>query len=90
MLTEGADVNAQILSFVFNGAVVVVIIVTYDNFLGLSGKDANIKADRLQFFDENLERFGNAGFGNILTFDNGLVSLDSADDIIGLDGKNFL
>ena len=38
-------------------------------------KDANIQADRLKFFDEDFEGFGDAGRGNVLAFNNGLISL---------------
>ena len=83
------DVNAKVLSSLFNGAVVVVVIVANNDFFRVAGKDANIKPDRLQFFDKNLKGFGNAGFGNVLTFNDSLISFDAPHDVIRFNGKNF-
>ena len=40
--------------------------------------------------DENLERLGNAGLGNVVALDYRLIGLDTADNIVGLDCQYLL
>ena len=60
------------------------------NFVSVCVKHLYVERKRLELADKHLERFGNAGSGDIVTLDDGFVCLYTADDIVGLDGKNFL
>ena len=51
----------------------------------LRGMNANIESDRLQFLNEYFERFGNAGFGDIESLDDSLVSLDAPEYVVRFD-----
>lgn len=82
-------VKIQMVGFVAKREIFVVVV--FDgNFFGVGIKNANIKSDGLKFLDENFERFGNAGSGNVKTFDDSFVSFDAADNVVGFDGENFL
>ena len=51
---------------------------------------AHIQAQALQFLDQHAEALGDAGLGNILALDDGLVGLDTTGDVVGLDGQDLL
>ena len=44
----------------------------------------------MQFVDKHLERFRNTRLRDVLSLDDGFVCLNAADDIVGLDGQDFL
>src|SRR5208283_4377656 len=50
----------------------------------------HIEAQRLQFANENVERFRHARLDRRLAFDDGLVDLGAAINVIGLRGEQFL
>ena len=45
---------------------------------------------RLHLLDEHLEALGDARLGDVLALDDGLVDLDPAEDVVGLDGEQLL
>ena len=51
---------------------------------------ADIQSERLQFLDQNLEGLRNTRRRDILSLDNRLVGLDTAGDIVALDGQDLL
>ena len=67
------------------------VIVVVDRNLILSAvKDADIQSDGLQFANKDFEGFGDARGRDILPFDDRFVSLNAPNDVIGLNGENFL
>src|SRR3954469_14927703 len=52
--------------------------------------DAHIETQRLHLLDEHLERFRDAGLGDVLALDDGLVHLHAAEHVVGLDGEDLL
>src|SRR3954451_2748116 len=60
-------------------------------FLGaLQLHKLHIQAERLQFADQNVERFRYARLDRRFTLDDGFVDLRTAINVIGLRGKQFL
>src|SRR5580704_5838978 len=55
-----------------------------------SSRHLDVEAQRLHLLDEHLEALGDARLGDVLPLDDGLVDLDAAQDIVGLDGEQFL
>src|SRR5271165_4132019 len=59
--------------------------------LALVGLDQlHVKAQRLQFANQHVERFRHARLDRRFAFDDGLVNLGAAIDVIGLRGEQFL
>src|SRR6195952_3320606 len=54
------------------------------------GQHLHVQAERLELFEEHLERFGDARLRDVLALDDGFVDLDAADDVIALDGEELL
>src|SRR3989440_12995002 len=52
--------------------------------------DADVQAERLHLLDEHLEALGDAGLGNVLALDGGLVDLHAAEHVVGLDREDLL
>src|SRR5690349_1069314 len=52
--------------------------------------DADVEAERLHLLDEHLEALGDAGLGDVLALDDGLVDLHPAEHVVGLDGEDLL
>src|SRR6266699_3616959 len=56
----------------------------------VAGEDLDVQAERLHLLDEHLEGLGDAGLGDVLALDDGLVDLHAAGDVVGLDGQQLL
>ena len=54
------------------------------------GEHFDVEREGLQFFEQHLERLGDAGLGDVVALDDALVRLDTADDIVRLDGEDLL
>ena len=52
--------------------------------------EGDAETETAELVEEHIERFGNAGSGHGIAFDNGFVSFGTAGDIVGLDGEDFL
>src|SRR5262245_10891532 len=52
--------------------------------------DADVEAQRLHLLDEHLEALRDAGLGDVLALDDGLVHLHTAEHIFGLDREDLL
>ena len=52
--------------------------------------DLDVEAERLHLLDEHLEALGDAGLGDVLALDDGLVDLHAAEHVVGLDGEDLL
>ena len=50
----------------------------------------DVEAERLHLLDEHLEALGDAGLGDVLALDDGLVDLHAAEHVVGLDGEDLL
>ena len=69
--------------------VVIAQLAQLDLFLTV-GQHADIECQGLQFLNQNLEGLRHAGLGDVLALGDGLVGLDAADDIVGLDRQDLL
>ena len=56
----------------------------------VSADDLDVETERLHLLDEDLERLGDARLGDVLALDDGLVGLDAAEDVVGLDREDLL
>ena len=54
------------------------------------GQHLDVEAERLHLLDEHLERLGDAGVGDVLALDDGLVDLHAAGHVVGLDREQLL
>ena len=54
------------------------------------GEHLDVEAQRLHLLHEHLEALGDAGFGDVLALDDGLVDLHAAEHVVGLDGEQLL
>ena len=54
------------------------------------GEDLDVEAQGLHLLDEHLEALGDAGLGDVLALDDGLVDLHAAEHVVGLDGEQLL
>src|SRR5690606_2083574 len=86
VLEPGGNVDAQLLS----GTEDLVVRVLEADGLAVSGQHLDVQAEGLHFLDQNLERLGNARLLDVLALDDCLVHLDPAEDVVGLDGQEFL
>src|SRR3954447_26160278 len=50
----------------------------------------DVEAQRLHLLDQHLERLGDAGLGDVLALDDGLVDLHAAEHVVGLDRQELL
>src|SRR6476619_2164638 len=53
-------------------------------------EDLGVEAEAPQFLDEDLEGLGDPRWLNLLALDDGLVGLDTSEDVVRLDGKQLL
>ncbi len=53
----------------------------------VAGEHLDVQAQRLHLLDEHLEGLGDAGLGDVLALDDGLVDLHPAEDVVGLDRR---
>ena len=85
--TLGAgQVDAQLLG----GPEVVLVELTQADLLAGAGDHLDVEAQGLHLLDEHLEALGDAGLGDVLALDDGLVDLDPAQGVVGLDGEQLL
>src|SRR6266566_7110136 len=84
-LTPG-QVDAEFLG----GAEHILVGVTHLDRRAVAGEHLYVEAEGLHLLDQHLERFRYPGFGDVLALDDGLVDLDPAEDIVGLDREQFL
>src|ERR1035438_8403923 len=56
----------------------------------VAGEHLHVEAEGLHLLDQHLERLGNARLRDVLALDDGLVDLDPAENIVRLDGEQFL
>src|ERR1700712_4089160 len=54
------------------------------------GQHLDVETERLHLLDENLERLGDSGVGDVLALHDGLVDLDATRHVVGLDGEQLL
>src|SRR6266851_8368326 len=61
------------------------------NYLALVlTQDLAPERQAFQLLDQHAERLRDAGFERVVALDDRLVRLDAADDVVGLDGEDFL
>ena len=77
-------IEIEVLCFLIDVLIIVIVVLDRD-LLGILIEDLDVETDGLEFLDEDLEGFRNTRLWNVLALDDGLVGLDTADDIIGLD-----
>src|SRR6266852_7797712 len=53
-------------------------------------QDLDPERQAFQLLDQHTERLRDAGFERVVALDDRLVRLDAADDVVGLDGEDFL
>src|SRR3954470_11140021 len=68
------QVDAQLL----RGAEDVLVGVTHLDGAAVAGEHLDVEAQRLHLLDQHLERLGDAGLGDVLALDDGLVDLHAA------------
>src|SRR6266550_4611180 len=91
VLFVGASLrSAQVDSELLGGAEDVLVELAHLDLLTRGGQHLHVEAERLHLLDEDLERLGDAGFGDVLALDDRLVDLDPAEDVVGLDGQQLL
>src|SRR6056297_2769960 len=80
------QVDAQLLG----GAEDVLVELAHLDLLAGGGQDLDVQAQGLHLLDEHLEALGDAGLGDVLALDDGLVDLHAAEHVVGLDGEQLL
>src|SRR5437588_5604722 len=80
------QVDAEFLG----GAEHILVGVTHLDRGTVAGEHLHVEAEGLHLLDQHLERFWYPGLGDVLTLHDGLVDLDAAEDVVGLDGEQFL
>src|SRR5580765_1209251 len=60
------------------------------DLLTLAVEHLDVEAEGLHLLDEHLEGLGDAGLGDVLALDDGLVDLHAAEHVVGLDGEELL
>src|SRR3954469_11928184 len=85
-LEARGDVDAEFLS----SAVDVVVGVAHLDCDTVAREHLNVEAQRLEFLEEHLEALGDSGLLDVLALDDGLVHLDAAEDVVGLDREELL
>src|SRR5437016_378206 len=84
-LTPG-QVDAEFLG----GAEHILVGVTHLDRGTVAGEYLHVEAEGLHLLDQHLERFRYPGLGDVLALHDGLVDLDAAEDVVGLDGEQLL
>src|ERR1022692_4444026 len=56
----------------------------------VAGEHLHVEAEGLHLLDQHLERLGDARFRDVLALNDGLVDLDPAEDVVRLNGQQFL
>src|SRR6478736_3946924 len=80
------EVDAELLG----GAEDVFVELTHLDLLTGGGEDLDVEAQGLHLLDEDLEALRDARLGDVLALDDGLVDLDPAEDVVGLDREDLL
>src|SRR5438270_8081668 len=80
------EVDAELLG----GTEDVLVELPHLDLLARRGQDLHIEAEGLHLLDEHLEGLGDAGLGDVLALDDGLVDLHAAEHVVGLDGEQLL
>src|SRR5829696_1434365 len=80
----------QVDTQLFRGAEDLVVRVAHLDLDAVAREDLHVEAERLELLEEHLERLRDAGLGDVLALDDGLVDLDPAEDVVGLDGEQLL
>ena len=83
---RAGQVDAEFLG----GAVDVLVEVPHLDLAAVLGEDLHVEAQGLHLLDEHLEALRDARLGNVVSLDDGLVDLDPAQHVIGLDGQELL
>src|SRR5450759_2269395 len=83
---SAGKVDAELLG----GAVHVVVSLAELDQRAVTVEHLDVQAQRLHLFDEHLEGLRDAGLGDVLALDDGLVHLDATQDVVGLDGQELL
>ena len=81
-----AEVDAELLG----RAEDVLVELPHLDLLARLGEDLDVEAEGLHLLDEHLEALGDAGLGDVLALDDGLVDLHAAEHVVGLDGEQLL
>src|SRR5882757_5315750 len=74
----------------FRSAEDVLVAVLHLDLHTITGEHLHIQAERLQLFEQHLERLGDPWLGNVLALDDRLVDLDPAHHVVGLDREQLL
>src|SRR6478735_5622298 len=80
------EVDAELLG----GAEDVLVELPHLDLLAGLGEDLDVQAQGLHLLDEHLEGLGDAGLGDVLALDDGLVDLHAAGHVVGLDRQQLL
>src|SRR4051794_11324609 len=80
------QVDAQLL----RGAEDVLVGVPHLDGAAVPREHLDVEAERLHLLDQHLERLGDAGLGDVLALDDGLVDLHAAEHVVGLDREQLL
>src|SRR6266550_7738594 len=80
------EVDAELLG----GTEDVLVELPHLDLLACRGEDLHVQTERLHLLDEHLEGLRDARFGDVLALDDGLIDLDPAEDVVGLDGEQLL
>src|SRR5680860_117436 len=83
---SAGQVDAELLG----GAEDVFLRVAHLDRAAVLGQHLDVEAERLHLLDENLERLGDPGVGDVLALHDGLVDLDATGHVVGLDGEQLL
>jgi hypothetical protein len=83
---RAADVDAELLG----GAEDVLVELAHLDLGAVVGEHLDVDAERLHLLHEHLEALGHAGLGDVVALDDGLVDLDPAEHVVGLDGQQLL
>ena len=80
----------QVDAELFGGAEDVLVELAHLDLLARGREDLDVEAEALHLLDQHLERLGDAGLGDVLALDDGLVDLHPAQHVVGLDGEQLL
>src|SRR5579875_2057209 len=83
---RAADVDAELLG----GAEQVLVELPHLDLLAGLREDLDVEAEALHLLDQDLEGLGDARLRDVLALDDGLVDLDPAEDVVGLDREQLL
>ena len=74
----------------FGGAEDVFVELAHLDLFAGGRADLDVETEGLHLLDEHLEALGDAGLGDVLALDDGLVDLHAAEHVVGLDGEQLL